>query len=168
MRFLSIFFSVFAFIPFFLSADVYKTKPKDFKPKFEVVGCFVQHEDKILFLHRQDNVNQGNLWGIPGGKIEKSETPEQAIIREVAEETGLDISNQPVQYLEKVYIRYPTYDYVFHMLKTNVIENPGDVKLSFREHKGFTWVTAEDALTMPLMPDEDVLLKSEIRKLLIS
>lgn len=168
MRLFKLFLCLLGFSPLLLQATVYKSEPENFKPKFDVVGCFVQHDDKILFLHRQDSANQGNLWGIPGGKIEKSESPKEAIIREVAEETGLDISSQPIQYLDKVYIRYPNYDYVFHMLKTDITENPGEVKLSFREHKGFTWVTPQDALALPLMPDEDTLLKSEINHLNIS
>lgn len=155
-----------AFSPLLLNADVFKSEPENFRPKFEVVGCFIQNDDKILFLHRQDNMNQGNLWGIPGGKIEKSETPQEAVIREIGEETGLDISQKPIEYLEKVYIRYPTYDYVFHMLKTDIVGTPEDIKLSFREHKGFTWVTPTDALSLPLMPDEDTLIKAEINKLI--
>lgn len=162
MRLFYILLTLCSFIPFFLNATVFNQAPKDFKPKFEVVGCFLQYEDKILFLHRQDTASQGNLWGIPGGKIEKSESPKQAVIREISEETGFNIANEQIDYLDKVYIRYPDYDYVFHILKAKVSENPADVKLSFREHKGFTWVTPQDALSMNLMPDEDVIIKPKI------
>lgn len=138
---------------------IFIEKPEDFYPKIEVVGCFLEHEDKILLLHRQEHTSQGNLWGIPGGKLEKTEAALTAAIREVLEETGFDISLQQIVDLGKVYIKYPNFDYVYYMLKCKPKEHPGDVRIIFSEHKGFTWVTPEDALKMSLMLDEDECIK---------
>lgn len=146
-------------LPNLLKATVYLEQPKDFRCKIEVVGCFLEYRDKILLLHRQDHTSQGNLWGIPGGKLEKSETPIQAAIRETVEETGFDISKEAILYIGKVYIKYPTFDYIYHMVKCTPHKSPGSVKISFNEHKGFTWVTPEDALKMRLMLDEDSCIK---------
>jgi hypothetical protein len=41
------------------------------------------------------------------------------------------------------------------MFRTKLIEDPGQVKINFNEHKGFTWVTPEDGLNMDLLQDED-------------
>ncbi|MEZ4925959.1 MAG: NUDIX domain-containing protein [Saprospiraceae bacterium] len=60
---------------------------KDFQSCFRVLeaaGAFVQNEDgKLLVFYRRGS------WDMPKGKIDPGETPEQAAIREVQEETGL-------------------------------------------------------------------------------
>ena len=45
------------------------------------------------------------------------------------------------------------------MFRTNLVGNPGDVKINFHEHKGFTWVTPEDGLKFELIQDEDACFK---------
>jgi 8-oxo-dGTP diphosphatase len=145
---------LFLLAPRIVQGTIYSEKPADFNPRFEVVGCFLEYGDKILLLHRQDHTSQDNLWGIPGGKLEKNETAFTAAIRETLEETGFDISKQPIIDMGKVYIKYPKYDYVYYMVKCKPTENPGDVTINFSEHKGFTWVSVDDALKMNLMLDE--------------
>ena len=50
-------------------------------------GCIFNDDGEILLQRRGDN----NKWGLPGGTIELDETPQMAAIREVKEETGLDV-----------------------------------------------------------------------------
>ncbi|MBM4264776.1 MAG: NUDIX domain-containing protein [Deltaproteobacteria bacterium] len=52
------------------------------------VGGAVVSGDKLLFIRRASRHGRGN-WQLPGGFIEPDETIEQAIVREVAEETGV-------------------------------------------------------------------------------
>ena len=57
----------------------------------DVAIGIVTHNDKILMIKRAKK--EGNLvWAFPGGKIEDGETKEEACIREVYEETGLNVS----------------------------------------------------------------------------
>lgn len=52
------------------------------------VSAFVQDEqDRILMIRRTDN----DLYSIPGGQLEPGETVTQAVVREVAEETGITV-----------------------------------------------------------------------------
>lgn len=59
-----------------------------------VVPCVgaVVHDDagRLLLVQRGHDPHRG-LWSIPGGRIEPGESAEQAIVREVREETGLDV-----------------------------------------------------------------------------
>lgn len=139
---------------------VYKKLSEKFCPKMEVAALFIEHENRILLLHRQENKSQGNLWGIPGGKLDKGETPRQAVIREIKEETSYDFSNQPIEELGTVFIEYNDKDhFIYHMFRTQLHEDPSAVKINFKEHKGFTWATPQDSLKFELIKDEDVCFK---------
>lgn len=53
--------------------------------------CYIEKDDKYLMLHRtkkQNDINSGKWLGV-GGKLEKGESPEQCLLREIEEETGL-------------------------------------------------------------------------------
>ena len=50
-------------------------------------GCILNENGEILLQRRGDC----NMWGLPGGTVELEETPQMAAIREVKEETGLDV-----------------------------------------------------------------------------
>ena len=50
-------------------------------------GCVFNDKGEVLLQKRADS----NKWGFPGGAVELGETPQMAAIREVKEETGLDV-----------------------------------------------------------------------------
>jgi 8-oxo-dGTP diphosphatase len=59
-------------------------------------GCsiiFINHRDEILLFLRDDSplIPYPNMWDVPGGHVEKGETPEQCIVREMKEEMDLDL-----------------------------------------------------------------------------
>lgn len=57
--------------------------------------CYLEKEGKYLMLHRtkkQNDINKGKWLGV-GGKLEKGESPEKCLLREVKEETSLIINN---------------------------------------------------------------------------
>ena len=55
--------------------------------------CYIERENKYLMLHRIPKENDPNKdkWIGVGGKFEDRESPEECMIREVKEETGLDL-----------------------------------------------------------------------------
>lgn len=57
--------------------------------------CYIEKDNQYLMLHRtkkENDLNEGKWIGV-GGKFEKNETPEECLLREVKEETGLTLTS---------------------------------------------------------------------------
>lgn len=86
--------------------------------------CYVMDKDKTLMLHRikkKNDMHEGK-WNGLGGKFETGETPEECVIREIKEESGLLIKNPKLHGL----ITFPMFDgkkdwYVFMFTATNFL-----------------------------------------------
>jgi len=70
--------------------------------------CYVKTENQTLMLHRvkKENDMHKGKWNGLGGKMESGETPEECIIREVYEESGLTIQNPTL----KGILTFPQFD----------------------------------------------------------
>ena len=70
--------------------------------------CYIKKNQKTLMLHRnkkQNDIHEGK-WNGLGGKFESGETPEECVIREVKEESGLEITNPKLHGI----ILFPNFD----------------------------------------------------------
>lgn len=74
--------------------------------KIGVFAIIFDQKDKILLCHRRDY----DLWNLPGGGLEKGESPWQGTIREVHEETGLIVE---IERLSGVYYKPKEDEIVF-------------------------------------------------------
>ena len=57
--------------------------------------CYIENDDKYLMLHRvkkHNDMNEGKWIGV-GGHVESQESPEECLVREVKEETGLTLTS---------------------------------------------------------------------------
>lgn len=98
-------------------------------------------DNKILLLKRVKPSTDGlGFWELPGGGLEYGETPNQALIRELKEETGLDIVIiKPAYTFTKISEDYQTVGIGFLCIPKN-----DHVRLS-DEHTDYCFVTIEKA-----------------------
>ena len=61
------------------------------KKHIEVVAAIIKKDNKIFCAQRADKGELAKKWEFPGGKIEKNETPEEALKRELGEELKLEV-----------------------------------------------------------------------------
>jgi 8-oxo-dGTP diphosphatase len=64
--------------------------------RIRCVGAIVRDSGGRLLLIQRGHEPGRGLWSLPGGRVEPGETDEQALIREVAEETGLAVAAGPL------------------------------------------------------------------------
>lgn len=74
------------------------------------VYALLIHEDKVLLM----NTIHTNTYSLPGGGVEIGETNDEALSREVKEETGLEFTNAVFQTFQQDFFYYPPNDESFH------------------------------------------------------
>lgn len=81
------------------------------KPQFTIgaFGIIFDERERVLLVHRRDY----DLWNLPGGTLEDFESPKNAVIREIKEETGLNVE---ISKLLGVYNKENKNDIVFSFL----------------------------------------------------
>ncbi|HEX4017638.1 MAG TPA: NUDIX domain-containing protein [Frankiaceae bacterium] len=62
------------------------------RPVVPCVGAVITRADGCVLLIQRGNEPGRGLWSLPGGRVESGESDEEAVAREVAEETGLTVT----------------------------------------------------------------------------
>ena len=100
----------------------------------------INEEDKILILKRStDSKTNSGKWELPGGKVDQGESFDHALIREVFEETKLEISLDHVIGVSEQNLPFIR---AIHIIMSGKIV-AGKLNLS-QEHEGYAWVFFED------------------------
>lgn len=62
------------------------------RSRIRCVGAIITDDEGRLLLIKRGHDPEAGRWSLPGGRIEPGETDEQAVAREIAEETGLRVA----------------------------------------------------------------------------
>lgn len=109
-----------------------------------VLGIVTSPEERVLIVKRvKEEKGTGNVklsWVFPGGKVEQGETKEQAVAREVFEETGYRVGVEST-ISERKHPQFPVYVYYIEC----VLQSEDKVgKILDKEIKEAKWVTPSD------------------------
>jgi 8-oxo-dGTP diphosphatase len=135
--------------------------PGSKRPIVLVAACvLLDGEGRVLLAKRPEGRPLAGLWEFPGGKIEASEEPEDALLRELREELGIAIAKQDLAPLTFASHAYPD----FHLLMPVYLCRRWDGEVTAHEGQEFLWVKP-DRLHLYDMPPADAPLKIVLRDL---
>jgi len=135
------------------------TAPK--KLVFVVACALVDADDRVLLAQRPPGKSMAGLWEFPGGKLEEGETPEEALIRELAEELGIETK---VACLAPLTFASHAYD-DFHLIMPLFVCRRWWGIVQPQEGQVLKWVRSEKLRDYP-MPEADIPLIPILRELL--
>ena len=120
----------------------------------EVAAALILRDHTFLICQRPKTKACAMLWEFVGGKLEKGETGEEALIRECREELGITVSVGEV-FMEVTHV-YP--DATVHLTLYHATIADGEPQLL--EHNDMKWITPEEITQYEFCPaDTDILKK---------
>ena len=123
--------------------------------------ALVDADGRVLLAQRPAGKAMAGLWEFPGGKVDPGETPETALIRELTEELGIDVTASCLAPFTFASHSYPD----FHLLMPLYVCRKWSGIPVAREGQLFAWVHAARLADYP-MPPADKPLVAMLRDLL--
>jgi 8-oxo-dGTP diphosphatase len=125
------------------------------RPMLLVVACaLIDADGRVLLARRPEGKKMAGLWEFPGGKLHPGETPEVALIRELKEELGIDVSASclaPFAFASHEYER-------FHLLMPLYLCRRWKGMPSARENQTLAWVRPQKLADYPMPPADRPLI----------
>ncbi len=123
----------------------------------EVVAALIFEDGKFMICQRPAHKARGLLWEFAGGKVEKGETKENALIRELREELDITVAVEDI-FMDVVHT-YPDLQVHLTLFHAKIVQGrPKKI-----EHHDIRWITPEQIGQYAFCPADDEILR-RIRK----
>ena len=123
-------------------------------------GVIIEH-GRVLLTQRKAGTHLAGAWEFPGGKVEPGEDPRDALVRELAEELGIETTAHEI--IEVTFHRYP--ERAVLLLFYRAHRRPHSPEPRLIDIAGFRWASA-DELDESAFPPADVDVLRAVRALL--
>ncbi len=116
--------------------------------------ALVDADGRVLIAQRPAGKSMAGLWEFPGGKVHAGETPEAALVRELDEELGIDITESCLAPFTFASFAYAD----FHLLMPLYLCRVWKGDLTPREGQALKWVRPNRLRDYPLPPADEPLV----------
>ena len=125
------------------------------RPMILVAACaLIDAEGRVLLARRPEGKKMAGLWEFPGGKLDPGETPEAALVRELHEELGIDVSEACLAPFAFASHAYPG----FHLLMPLYLCRRWQGTPAPREGQTLAWVRPQRLADYPMPPADKPLV----------
>ncbi len=134
-------------LPFSISILTLHTV-EDSRRKIISVSCaLILNGEKVLAVKRSESMSLAGFWEFPGGKIEKGESSEECLKREIKEELALEV--ELVQPLTPVEYTYPA-PMTIQLIPFLALIKSGEIRLA--EHEEYRWLGQKELFEVNWAP----------------
>jgi len=123
-----------------------------------VVAGLVFHHNKLLITQRPPGKKHAGYWEFPGGKLEKDESPVNALIRELCEEIDLKVAQCEI--FDVVYHRYDEQPVLLMVYRCQSDTN----RVRHLEVSDHAWIDVEERHNYSMLPADHELIEQVIKK----
>eukprot|EP00887_Chlorella_sp_A99_P000022 scaffold16.g22.t1 len=121
-----------------------------------VAAALVNDQGQLLLAQRPKGKKLAGLWELPGGKVERDETPEQALVREMREELGIVV--EPAHFVPITFASHTYADHGFHLLMPLFACTKWSGEPHGAEGQAVQWVSEAELMRKPMPPADEPLL----------
>lgn len=151
-------------LPFFKSLVQNFPEPKEFVYPIPTSGSLVMNDKNQILLVL--TAKWSHTYGIPGGKIEIGETAEEAAVREIREETGLDTHDLKLIMVQDCIHPQEFYNPKAHFILFNYVARCDSMEVILNDEcQSHLWVDPEEAKFLNLNQPTKILLEGFLRKI---
>lgn len=118
------------------------------------VDIIIEHSGEFILIHRKQSEDFGGLWWIPGGRIHKNETWENAVRRKALEETGINVEVIKQGKSYEAFEKSHKAESGIHCITTVFVATPIDNNFVVKTDStstGYKWVKELDDNYYPLL-----------------
>jgi 8-oxo-dGTP diphosphatase len=116
--------------------------------------ALIDTDGRVLLAERPAGKHLAGLWEFPGGKVDPGETPEAALIRELAEELGIDVHESCLAPFTFASHAYPD----FHLLMPLYVCRKWSGIVAAREGQRLAWVRPARLADYKMLPADKPLV----------